>query len=265
MTCINGTADGGTTNDELLAAALNIARKGGKPLPCAYGKKTPVPVHGLRDAAVVRDGEAWCQYWWGRGQLYNVADVTGFRSDVLDVDTGPEGSGFPAYNRLKEAGLLAGAFRVVRTPSGGLHVSFAASGQRCGSLRGLHLDFKALGGYVLVPPSQIGGRRYELLDERPPTGATLDWDACKALLVPPRPYRAPRSWRGSQRHLIRWLEGEFAGNRNNALFWSVCEALEAGDEDTADELAEVALSAGLTPDEVAKTISSAWKAADDGR
>ena len=137
----------------------------------------------------------------------------------------------------------------MRTPSGGLHVYFAASGQRSGSLKGLHLDFKALGGYVLVPPSQIGGRRYEVLDERPPTGRTLDWDAAKRLLVPPRPYRAPRTWRGSQQHLVTWLEGVPGGNRNNSLFWAVCKALEAGDEDTADPLADVALAAGLGADE----------------
>jgi hypothetical protein len=104
-----------------------------------------------------------------------------------------------------------------------------------------------------------------VLDERPWTGATLDWEGAKALLVPPRPYRAPRAWRGSQKHLIRWLEGEFAGNRNNGLFWAPTRAFEAGDDDTADELAEVALSAGLGADEVRKTVESARKAASDDR
>ena len=64
-----------------------------------------------------------------------------------------------------------------------MHIYFAASGQRGGSLRKLHVDFKALGGFVLVPPSQIGGKRYHVIDERPWTGATLDWAACKRLLV----------------------------------------------------------------------------------
>jgi len=260
---IYGTADGVITNAELLAAALGIVRGGGRPLPCAYGSKKPVPVHGMKDAATVRDPVAFVRYWWGRGQLYNIAEVTGFRFDVLDVDVGPEGSGWEALERLRQAGLLAGAYRLVRTPSGGEHVYFAASGQRCGSLRGLHLDFKALGGYVLVPPSQIGGRRYAVLDERSPTGTVLNWDACKALLVPPRPYRAPRAWRGSQKHLIRWLEGEFSGNRNNGLYWACRRALEAGDEDVVDDLADVALAAGLG--EIRKTVESARKAADDGQ
>lgn len=265
MTCINGTADGGVTHEELHAAALRIAEGGGRPLPCAYGKKTPVPIHGLTDAATARDPVAFARHWWRPGALYNIAECTGSRFDVLDIDDHYDGNGFAAFNALKAAGLLAGAFRVVKTPSGGgMHIYFAASGQRGGSLKKLHIDFKAVGGYVMVPPSQIGGKRYHVVDERPWTGATLDWDACKALLVPPRPYRAPRAWRGSQKHLIRWLEGEFAGNRNNALFWSVCKALEAGDEDTADELAEVAMSAGLGANEVRKTVASARKAASDG-
>lgn len=266
MNTPQGTANGVITNAELLEAALSIARSGGHPLPCAYGKKTPVTIHGMTDAATVRDPVAFARYWWGRGQLYNVAECTGHRFSVLDVDTGPEGSGFDALDRLKQAGLLAGAWKLVRTPSGGQHVYFAAApGQRGGSLRGQHLDFKAVGGYVLVPPSQIGGRRYEVLDERPPTGARIDWEACKRLLVPPRPYRAARPWRGSQKHLVKWLEGEFTGNRNGGLYWACRRALEAGDNNVVDDLADVALSAGLGAGEVAKTVASARKADGDGR
>lgn len=268
MTNIDSTADGDVTPEELREAALRIAEGGGHPVPCAYGKKTPVPIHGLTDAAIVRDGEAWCRYWWAGGALYNVAEVTGNRFSVLDVDDhGERGNGWEAFNRLKAAGLLVGAYKLVRTPSGGLHVYFAAAPgvQRGGSLRGMHIDFKAHGGYVLVPPSQIGGRRYVLLDERPWTGAALDWDACKALLVPPKPYRAPRAWRGSQKHLVKWLEGTVDGTRNNSLYWACRRALDAGDEDIVDELADVALAAGLGTDEVAKTVASARKANGDGR
>ena len=251
-----------------MAAPLLTSCSGRRSALSAAAVPAAVPVwrqaagtdHGLKDAATARDPAAFARHWWGRGALYNLGEVTSRR---FDVDTGPAGSGWEAFNRLKEAGLLTGAVRLVRTPSGGLHVYFAASGQRSVSLKGLHLDFKALGGYVLVPPSQIGGRRYEVLDERPPTGRTLDWDAAKRLLVPPRPYRAPRSWRGSQQHLVTWLEGVPGGNRNNSLFWAVCKALEAGDEDTADQLADVALAAGLGADEVRKTVESARRAADD--
>ena len=58
-------------------------------------------------------------------------------------------TGWAAFNRLKAAGLLAGAFRLVRTPSGAAaHLYFAGTDQRSGSLPGQHLDFKACGGCV---------------------------------------------------------------------------------------------------------------------
>ena len=249
-----------------MEAALKIAESGGHPLPCVYNDKPPVPIHGVTDAVTARDPVAFAWHWWGKGQLYNLGECTGDRFDVLDIDDHFDGNGFAAFHALKADGLLAGAFRLVKTTSGGgVHIYFAASGQRGGSLRKLHVDFKALGGFVLVPPSQIGGKRYYVIDERPWTGATLDWDACKRLLVPPKPYRASRPWRGSQRHLVKWYEGELTGNRNNGLFWAATRAFEAGDDDTVDELEAVALAAGLGSDEVRKTVASARKAADDGR
>jgi replicative DNA helicase len=84
---INDTPEG-VTHDELLRAALGIARDGGRPLPCAYGSKKPVPVHGLKDAVTARDPEAFARYWWKNGALYNLAEATGTRFDVLDVDLG---------------------------------------------------------------------------------------------------------------------------------------------------------------------------------
>ena len=48
-------------------------------------------------------------------------------ADVLDVDVRPDGTGWPAFNALKRAGLLSGAFRLVRTPSGGAHLYFAGT------------------------------------------------------------------------------------------------------------------------------------------
>ncbi len=59
---------------------------------------------------------------------------------------------------------------------------------------------------------------------------------------------------------MEWYQAEVEGNRNSGLFWAACRALEAGDEDAADELAEVALSAGLGEEEVRKTLGSAHRA-----
>ncbi len=253
------------TAGELLAAALAYTAGGRAVFPCEVGGKRPVPVHGFQDAVTDADR---IRAWW-RGRPHNIGMPTGYPgADVLDVDVRPDGSGWPAFNQLKRAGLLAGAFRLVRTPSGGGHLYFAGTLQGCGRIKAQFLDLKSTGGYVLVPPSRVGGRPYEVIDDRPPTGAVLDWDACKRLLCPPRPapVRANGSRRGpgSAKHLVKWLEGEMQGNRNNGLFWAACTALEAGDEAVIAELADVALSAGLGEAEVSRTIGSAYKKVGNG-
>ncbi|HZL03755.1 MAG TPA: bifunctional DNA primase/polymerase, partial [Cellulomonas sp.] len=58
-----------------------------------------------------------------------------------------------------------GSDPAVLTPSGGLHLHYPGTDQRNGSLRGLHIDFRGAGGYVLLPPSlgqtKAYSRRYE--------------------------------------------------------------------------------------------------------
>ena len=77
------------------------------------------------------------------------------RTSSTSTSTARPGNGFAALNRLIRAGLADGAGAIVATPSGGLHLYFAGSGQRCGKLPRHHLDFRAQGGYVLAPPSQV--------------------------------------------------------------------------------------------------------------
>ena len=111
----------------------------------------------------------------------------------------------------------------------------------------------------LVPPSRVGGRPYEVIDERPPTGAVLDWQAVTQLLSPPGPVRVRTGGRrgGSVAHLPAWLAQQANGNRNHALFWAACRAAEAGDQDVLGELADAAVQAGLDRGEALRTIASA--------
>jgi hypothetical protein len=259
---------GMTPADRVLASAMWHAARGWPVGPVKFGGKRPV---GLRNGVkeFTTDRRTILNWFDGRLGLCNLAVATGYPGpDVLDVDVRPDGNGWAAFNRLKSAGLLAGAFRMIRTPSGGgLHVWFAGTGQQCGRLPGLHIDFKAAGGLVLVPPSYAGGW-YEVLEERPPTGAVLDWEAAKRLLCPPQPYTPRRDGGrrgpGSARHLVAWLEGETEGNRNSGLYWAARKAAQAGDEEALGGLAGVALAAGLGEDEVRRTVASARKAASDG-
>ena len=176
--------------DATLRQALAYARRGWPVFPCLPGQKIPATTHGFRDATT---DEQQITAWFTRHPGRNLAIATGAPGpDVLDVDQhGPDGNGFAAYARLRRAGLLTGASAYVRTPSGGLHAYFTGTSQRNGHLPDHHLDFRSAGGYILAPPSHVGGHPYQLLKTTSAHG-TLDWHAVTQLLQPQRqPATAP--------------------------------------------------------------------------
>ena len=192
--------------------------------------------------------------WFTRHPGANLAIATGAPGpDVLDIDQhGPDRSGFPAYARLRPAGLLAGAAAYVRTPSGGMHVYFTGTRQHCGHLPGCHLDFRSAGGYILAPPSRIGARPYQLFSTTGGHG-TLDWDAVTWLLQPQRhqhqhqqgPQPRPDPGHGTRTDLARWVAARPEGNRNAGLFWAANRALDTDPAADLSLLAAAARQAGL--------------------
>jgi hypothetical protein len=259
----------------MLDAALSYAARGWKVFPCRPGGKAPAfpnahPEgdpgfgrctgqcgrlgHGFHDAttdpAVLRE-------WWRATPDRNVAIATGAPGpDVLDVDTGPAGSGWAALNRVKRAGLLTGASAMVTTRSGGLHLYFAGTSQPCGRLPRHWLDFKGAGGYVLAPPSFVQADdkragRYQLVEQRDADGR-LDWQTVRRLLDPLRPVssRPPRGLDACR--LAAWVAELPEGNRNNGLFWAACRIAEEGGDP------EILIAAsGLPEDEARRTVASA--------
>ena len=211
-------------------------------------KETPLTAHGLYDATT---GPAQIRAWWRRWPHANVAIRTGAPGpDVLDVDKHPGGDGFAAFNRLRRAGLLAGASALVRTRSGGMHAYYTGTTQQCGRLAAHHLDFKATGGYVIAPPSVVLGQPYKLLDYRGATGR-IDWAAVRQLLDPPHDGRcsSPGSAAGD---LTAWVARLPEGNRNSGLYWAACRAIESG----ADP-APLITASTLPEAEARRTITSA--------
>jgi hypothetical protein len=239
-----------------LGSALAYAARGWPVFPCRPGRKDPATEHGFLDATTDADV---IREWWRARPDCNVAIATGAPGpDVLDVDTDHDGSGFAAFGRLKRAGLLAGAGTLVRTRSGGLHAYYTGTSQPCGRLPRHHLDFKACGGYVIAPPSQVHGRPYELVDQRDTT-AVLDWPAIRKLLDPAPAVRYTRhSGGGDITRLAEWVAMQPEGNRNCALFWAANRALES-DLDP-DALLAAATAAGLSETEARRTVSSARRA-----
>jgi len=245
--------------DQVLRRALAYASYGWPVFPCWPCSKEPATRHGFLDATTDPDQ---IRHWWCYKPGANLAIATGLPGpDVLDVDQrGEAGNGFAALRRLRREGLLDGAAAIVATPSGGLHAYFAGSTQPSGRLPNHHLDFKARGGYVVAPPSQVGGRRYRLaaLPARP---GGLDW-AVVARLVEPEPHihagPAPRAKTSvDPDRLAIWVERLPEGNRNSGLFWAACRAAESGQRGTLDDIAAAAARTGLTSREITRTIASA--------
>ncbi len=218
-----------------LRQALAYAERGWPVFPCQANRKTPATTHGYQDATT---DERQITDWFTRRPGYNLAIATGTPGpDVLDVDHhGHAGTGYPAFGRLARAGLLVGATACVQTPAGGIHLYFTGSDQRNGHLPAHHLDFRSAGGYVLAPPSHIGGRSYKLIQELDGC-SSMDWGAAIRLLEPEH-----QSASATQRpvvgrdlsHLVRWVAAQREGNRNAGLYWAANRALDA---DPAADLA----------------------------
>jgi hypothetical protein len=259
-----------TGRDERLAAALAWAARGVAVLPVRPNSKSPLTTNGLHDASTA---VGMLRRWWTRWPDANVAIATGYPGvDVLDVDVRGSWSGWPALRKLRDAGILPPGAPLVRTPSQGVHVYFIGTEQRNGSLHDEHLDFRSLGGYVLVPPSTVttdaytGTYRWE---RRVAPSATLDWQAATAILRPlppsgsPAP-RPPRRSGGDVHTLAAAVERTPIGNRNNMLFWGMCQAVRCGYD--LRPIAEAGLRAGLSAREVQATWRQAVKrVAADGQ
>ena len=242
--------------EAVVETALRIAAAGWPVFPCVPDGKRPLTSHGLLDATVDADR---IRAWWRRTPDANLAIPTGTATvDVLDVDVRSTGSGYPSFNRLAREGMLAGHSRVIATPSGGLHVYFTGTAQACSRLPEQHLDFKASGGYVLVPPSVVDSRAYEVVRRTTGPHRPLEWAAVRALLSPPPTVTPPRYAREEPgiAALATWVATLPEGRRNDGTFWAACRAVEQGVTDLKP-LVDAAVVAGLSELEARRTVTSA--------
>lgn len=244
-------------------AALGYAAAGWPVFPCWTPGKTPITSHGFKDATT---DPAVIATWWTRWPTANIAVATGSPGpDVIDVDVKDGRAGLELFERARRAGLMRGAQAIIRTPSGGLHVWFEGTAQPGGAVGGAAkpLELKARGGYVLLPPSFVIEDRYgytghyELIERRDGAAGHIDFPAVKRLIDPPpvtKPIR--RGMATGIGSLARWLSVQREGNRNRALFWAACKAIETGCTDLA-ELLNAGRTIGLDEDEVERTLESA--------
>jgi hypothetical protein len=244
--------------DATLRQALAYARRGWPVFPCLPGQKIPATTHGYKDATT---DEQQITEWFGHGKQWNLAIATGTPGpDVLDIDQhGQAGNGYPAFGKLRRAGLVNGAAAYVRTPACGMHAYFAGTDQHNGRLPSHHLDFRSHGGYVLAPPSRVDGKPYQLMS-RPGGRDSLDWAAVTALLESQRHHEQTAPGHAADRRLgqlARWVARQPEGNRNAGLYWAANRALDANLAADLSSLAAAARQAGLSEPEITRTLDSA--------
>jgi hypothetical protein len=252
-------------NDRERAAHV-FAEVGWPAMPCVPDGKEPLTTHGFQDATT---SHRQIESWWRRWERANVGIATGAPGpDVLDIDHhGIDASGFAGLNRLKRAGLVPDPSAIVATPSSGIHLYYAGTGQRNGSIAKEHVDYRSAGGYVVAPPSQVDGRAYELVSKSAARNE-FDWSAARDLLDPAQKtairqlrYEAAKS--GEIDHLADFVAQQQHGNRNRGLFWAACRAAEHAvlDDAGVEALVSAALQSGLKGGEreARKTIASALR------
>lgn len=254
-------------------AASRLAGAGMAVFPCVPGGKRPLAKHGFHDATT-DPGKVTA--WWRRWPSANIGIPTGQASgvEVVDIDRKTSGSGFPAFARAREAGLIGSGVAVVRTPSGGAHVYFPADPDRpqpSWQAARAHIDFRGDGGYVIAPPSVVttDDRRagYVLAGGADRSAAPIEATALRDFLDP-RPAHPTASSRGVVRdgdveRLAAWVALRGEGERNRGLFWAACRLAEAGVAPavTLGALGPAAEHAGLPAREVVVTVRSAYRAA----
>jgi len=280
---------GGVDPPSLLGAALAGADRGWPAFPLVEGAKVPKipsahPVgaplrgkckgecgrhgHGLYDAST--DAGQLVE-WWERWPRANVGWRTGIDFDALDIDVKDGAPGLGTLARiLDEHGCLPPA-PSVSTPSGGLHFYFRPTGHGNAAGFAPGLDWRGAGGYVVAPPSTVGGKRYEW-----GVGPSVGLPAAPAWLVSllrpartPPPPRGPIVRRSSSAYARRALEGELGrlamaavGERNHQLNRSafalgqLVAAGALGAREVVEPLAAVAERIGLGAVEAEASIRS---------
>lgn len=264
-----GTTDG----DGLPVAARRFAAAGVPVFPCVPGGKRPATGRGFHDATTDTDVVA---RWWEQTPDANIGIPTGAVSGVVVVDVDVHAvDGYPAYGRAVRAGLVPEPAAVVRTPTGGRHMYFAADPhrvQRSWAAGRAGVDFRGDGGYVITPPSAIAidGSPVSYRVEHIAAGATgpVDADGLRDFLTlrpPSAPHAAPvpaLRGRRSVERLASWVADRVEGERNVSLFWAACRLAENGvpAAQACDVLVAAARQPGFGEREITRTVYSAYRA-----
>lgn len=164
-----------------LSDALAYAAKGWRVFPLLPNSKLPATPHGCKDATT--DSKTIQKLF---AKPCNLGIATGHGLVVIDLDVKPGRNGIEAWKDLCAPHPAIEPFECL-TPSSGRHLYFqttAAIGNSASKL-GLGIDVRGEGGYVVAPPSSLGGTAYCWEFSNPPQPPELPaW--LLALLIKPK-------------------------------------------------------------------------------
>lgn len=148
--------------------ALEYFKKGFTVLPL-NGKKPYIKWDKLKNE---KNTEDQIKRWWKKWPDANIGIIPGSNNHVvIDVDVKGKVNGFDSLKKWeKEHGEIDKNTYAVDTPSGGKHYYYYIDkpnfnpGNKNGVLPGIDIRYKD--GYVVAPPSSIGGKKYKANDNK---------------------------------------------------------------------------------------------------
>jgi Bifunctional DNA primase/polymerase, N-terminal len=140
---------------DLCSAAMSYAEMGWPVFPLANQSKAPA-IKGGKGFHDANTDVARLEKWWTRHPSHNIGLASGRAFDVIDID--PRNGGVTSFMEVLSAGRLPDVHGIAVTASGGMHLYVIPKRIRCFPGMEQGIDYKALGGYVVAPPSTLGGK-----------------------------------------------------------------------------------------------------------
>ena len=164
-----------STSTTTLNFALRYAHQGWRVIPLPANSKVPA-LKGWPKKATTHTKQI--EKWFAKSNS-NIGIATGSGSGVLvlDVDVKDGAGGMESLAVLEEKHGKLPETLTVETPSGGRHYYFRDVPGIRNSVSKLApgLDIRGEGGYVVAPPSVVGGQAYNWDDESVPIADAPQW------------------------------------------------------------------------------------------